>query len=457
MIKKYGDIMFNEQMMKEKSSILLNDRLVVGVSGGPDSMGLLHFLMSMQKKYNLEIFVAHINHHTREAENQKEEEMIHNYCEDHNIPFYVGNFKKSGSNNFHEEARIYRYQFFVQLTKTLNVNKIVLAHHEDDQVETILFKITRGNQINGYLGMKNCFEIEKDIKVVRPFLHVKKSEIIDYCQKNHVPYAIDSSNLTNKYTRNHIRNRIIPLFKEIQPDFNKKIMQFHDQLAEVDDFLKQNAKMLMKEMIISSEKDRIILDLNKLKITHIALIRVILLSVVNEMYHDAFHLTYEKMKNLLNIIYNNKPNVTFDLGKNLYCVKEYEKLIFEVGQADYQEYNIEINAFKDYNLPNGMILRVKKLEEKAKINNKKLILCYNKSICPFVVRTRKQGDFIKTKIGKKKVNRLFIDAKIPVNLRKTWPLLVDKEGNVLWVIGIQKYNFNENVQSDENIIIEVLN
>ncbi|QVK17991.1 tRNA lysidine(34) synthetase TilS [Mycoplasmatota bacterium] len=449
--------MLNEQMIKEDNCIGLNDCLIVGVSGGPDSMGLLHFLISIQSKYNLSLFVAHINHHTRKEENQKEELMIRDYCDKHHIPFYVGHFRKSGSNNFHEEARNYRYNFFVDLTKKLNANKIVLAHHEDDQIETILFKITRGSHINGYLGMKNCFEIEKNITVVRPFLDVKKSEIIDYCETNQVPYAIDSSNLTNKYTRNHIRNRIIPLFKEIQPDFNHKIMQFHDQLSEVDDFLKQNAKILMKEMIISSEKDRIILDLNKLRNTHIALIRVILLAVVNEVYQDPFYLTYEKVKNLLNIINNNKPNVTFDLGKNLYCVKEYDKLIFEVGQREYEEYELVIDEFKDYELPNGMKLRVKKLEEKAKINNKSLILCYNRIIWPFVVRTRKQGDFIKTKIGRKKVNRLFIDAKIPINLRKTWPLLVDKDGNILWVIGIQKYNFNQYTPCDEMILIEVLN
>jgi len=449
--------MFYEQVMNQDNLIALNDRLIIGVSGGPDSMGLLHFLLSIQKKYNLCLIVAHINHHTREKENQVEENLIRDFCSLHHLPFYVGHFNKSGKENFHEEARNFRFDFFIQLSKSIDANKIVLAHHEDDQVETILFKITRGNHINGYVGMINNFEIENNINVIRPFLKIKKSEIINYCQNNDIPYAIDASNLTNKYTRNHIRNCIVPRFKEIQPDFNAKMMQFHEQLKEVDDYLKQNAKILIKEMIISIEVDRIILDLNKLKDTHLALIRVILLSVVNNLCSESFQLTYEKIKNLLNIIYNDKPNVTFSLGKNLFCVKAYEQLIFEFGKKNDQSYHLIIDAYKDYYLPNGIKLRFKNVEEKAKINNKTLILCYNKIIWPLVIRTKSDGDYIKTKIGKKKVSRIFIDAKIPVSERKTWPLLVDKNGNVLWVIGLQKSDYKGNSSCLENMMVEVLN
>ncbi len=449
--------MFYETIINKDHGIELNDRLVIGVSGGPDSMGLLHFLISIQNKFNLNLFVAHINHHTRGKENDDEEQLIQDFCAKYKIPCYIADFKKSGLENFHEEARKYRYDFFLHLTKEMNGNKIVLAHHQDDQVETILFKIARGNHINGYLGMKNSLVLENHIKVIRPFLNVKKNDIIEYCQENNVPYAIDSSNLMNKYTRNHIRNQIIPLFKEIQPDFNHKIIQFQEQLAEVDDFLKQNTKMLLKEMIISAEQDRIILDLNKLKTIHIALIRYILLEVVNELLDHSFDLTYEKIKNLLNIIYNGKPNVTFDLGKKLYCIKEYDKLIFEIGEKEYPGYYLELNEFKDYNLPNGTIIRIKKVEEKAKTNNKTLFLCYNSTIWPLVIRTKKNGDYIETKIGKKKINRVFIDAKIPMNLRKTWPLLIDKDGNVEWVIGLQKPDFNQFSNCQELLLIEVLN
>lgn len=449
--------MFYKILNKQKKLISKKDCLIIGVSGGPDSMGLLHFLISIKEKYELNLYVAHVNHHTRDEENTYEETLIKKYCEKHHIPLYIANFRFSNQNNFHEEARNFRLNFFLQLTSELNGNKIVLAHHQDDQVETILFKVARGNHISGYLGMKDDYKINDDINLIRPLLDITKQEIYTYCQENHVPYAVDSSNFKNKYTRNRIRNQIIPIFKEIQPDFNSKIIQFQEQLKEVSDFIEANMIKLVKEIIILTEKDRIILDLNKLRNVHIALLRNILFYAIDEVSNNQLELTYEKVKNLLKIINNDKPNVIFNLGRNYYCLKEYEKLIFQYGENDCEGYSIEINEFKEYLLPNGLKINVKKVREKAKITNKSLFLCYNSTILPLVIRTKLDGDYIKTKIGKKKVNRIFIDEKIPMSLRKTWPLLVDREGNVLWVIGIQKPEFNQLFSDKEFLSIEVLN
>ncbi len=449
--------MFLKVLDKQKKIINKKDSLIVGVSGGPDSMGLLHFLISIKDKYDLKINVAHVNHHTRDNENIYEENLIKSYCENQSIPIFIANFKYSNQHNFHEEARNFRLDFFLKLANKLNSNKIALAHHQDDQIETILFKILRGNHLSGYVGMKESFNINEEISLIRPLLDVTKQEILAYCKEKNVPYAIDSSNFKNKYTRNRIRNQIVPIFKELQPDFNSKIIQFQEQLKEASDFIELNTIKLIQEMIILIEKDRIILDLNKLKKVHIALLRNILFYVMDELSKNKFELTYEKIKNLINIINNDKPNVTFNLGKNYYCLKEYEKLIFQFGKDDCKGYSIEIDEFKEYLLPDGMKISVKKVLEKAKITNKSMNLCYNSTILPLIIRTKQEGDYIKTKIGKKKINRIFIDEKIPVSLRRTWPLLVDGEGNILWVIGIQKSNFTELVCDREYLSIEVLN
>lgn len=449
--------MFYEKKLLQRGIISVHDNIVVGVSGGPDSMALLHYFIRIKNKYKLTISVAHINHHTRADENEKEKLMIIDYCKTNKIPYYIGDFRKQSGSNFHEAARNFRYNFFIEIANKVSANKIALAHHQDDQVETILFKISRGNHLGGYVGMREVIDLDNNLKIIRPLLNFTKSEIIDYCAKNNVSYAIDSSNFSNKYTRNSIRNKIVPLFKEIQPDFNNKIIQFHEQLNEVNDYLAENAKILIKEMIISNEKDRIILDLNKLQKTHVTLIRVILLNVVNQLTKAKFNLTYEKFKNLFNIIFNQKPNITFNLGKNMYCIKAYDRLCFRIGLDHIKKYEIVVNEFKNYQLPNGMIIDVKKVKEKAKINNKTLILCYNSTVWPLVIRTRQNGDYIQTKIGKKKVNRIFIDAKIPINLRVSWPLLVDKYGKVIWVIGIQKPDIEPFHNNEQLIKIQVLN
>jgi len=448
--------MFYEKIIIQEKLIFKKDNILIGVSGGPDSMSLLHFMMSIKEKYSLSVSVAHINHHTRKNENNIEQEMIEELCIKNEIPLYIGHFQKKTKRNFHEEARSFRYRFFYHIANKIKVNKIVLAHHQDDQVETILFKITRGNNINGYMGMKKELKINDNISVIRPLLDLSKEEVLKYCNENEVPYMIDSSNLSNKYTRNYIRNNIIPLFKNIQPDFNNKIMQFHEQIKEVNDYLQENSIILTNEMIILHKEDRIVLDLIKLKKNHRALIRVILINIVNLLYKDKFILTYEKIKNIINIIFNQKPNITFNLGKNMYCVKEYDKLTFRIGMENFEDFQVVIDSFKDYLLPNGMKICVEKVEEKAKINNKTLFLCYNSSVWPLLIRTKKNGDLIKTKIGKKKISRIFIDAKIPSNLRKKWPLLVDEKGEIIWVIGIQKPDFSNSPNCQQYIKIEVI-
>jgi len=447
--------MFTEQVLSH-NLIDKGDSIVIGVSGGADSMALLAFLLSLQEKWQLKLIVAHVNHHTRGYENEQEENLIKDYCDRYQLPFYVGHFHKSGNENFHDEARKFRYEFFVSVAKTHGANKIALAHHQDDQVETVLFKIMRGNQLGGYVGMKPKYEIEKNIYIIRPLLDLTKQELITYCDMNKIPYLVDSSNLSDKYARNFIRNRIIPLFKELQPDINAKVLQLHEQLSEVDEFLNQNAERLLKELIILTEKERIIVDCDKLKTIPKAVIRVTLLEIIKKLNVPNLELNYEKTNTLINIIKSKKPNLTYDLGKNIYCVKAYDKISFQYGLPKLEEYSFILDDFKEYELPNGMKIRLKKVEEIAKTNNKKMFLCYNNTIWPLMIRTRLAGDFIYTQVGRKKVNRVFIDEKIPAQERKTWPLLVDRNDNVLWVIGLQKCDYRLFPKYGEYVEIEII-
>ncbi|NLG81872.1 MAG: tRNA lysidine(34) synthetase TilS [Bacilli bacterium] len=447
--------MFTDKVLSH-NLIKKGDSIVIGVSGGADSMALLAILLSLREKWQLKLFVAHVNHHTRGYENEQEAQLIAAYCNRYQIPFYIGHFHKSGSENFHDEARKFRYEFFVKVAKTCGANKIALAHHEDDQVETVLFKIMRGNQLGGYVGMKSTYEIEQGIHVIRPLLSLTKQALITYCETNDIPYLVDSSNLSDKYARNFLRNRIIPLFKELQPDFNTKIIQLHEQLSEVDAFLQKNAQILSKELIILTEQERIILDCNKLKTIPLTVLRVILLNVIKKLNEVDLELTYEKTNTLINIINSTKPNLYYDLGKNIYCVKAYDKISFQKGLPKVEEYAIIIDELKEYMLPNGMKIRLKKVEEIAKTNNKKLFLCYNSTIWPLMIRTRLTGDYINTQVGRKKVNRVFIDEKIPAQERKTWPLLVDRNDNVLWVIGLQKCDYRAFPKCGEYIEIEII-
>lgn len=452
--------MYSEEIInfiKDNNLIEAQDNLIVAVSSGPDSMCLLHFLLYYKNRYkldNINIYVAHVNHQTRGDENTTEENLLKNYCLINKIPVIVENFHMLSKNNFHQEARNFRYEFFLKLCRKFNGNKIVLAHHQDDQVETVLFRIIRGNTLDGYTGIKAKLEINEQVNVIRPFLNITKQEIMQYCKEYNIPYAIDSSNLESKYTRNYIRNQIIPKIKEIQPDFNKKIIQLKQQLTEVNEYLYQNAKTNYERLIISKDDNKITLDLESLKMVHNSIVRLIILNVINDLTNNSLKISYEKLNQLMNIIHNRKPNITFDLGLDHYCIKEYDLIIFQKQKPIINDYLIYIDEFKEYQLPNNMKISVKIIEEKAKMNNNSLILCYNSTMWPLILRTKNSGDSIKTEIGTKKINRVFIDKKISEYKRKSWPILTDRNNNVLWVIGIQKANIKLNCKS-QYVLIDI--
>jgi tRNA(Ile)-lysidine synthase len=298
--------------------------------------------------------------------------------------------------------------------------------------------------------------IDNNIELRRPMLMISKSEVLAYCHKYSVKYAIDSSNLEDHYTRNKIRNRIIPILNEVQPDFSDKIIQFRSQLLEASEYLYNEARKYYNDSILENE-NKIHLDLHKIKQLPTAIARLIITFAINDLTEDQLSVSFEKINYILELMNHEKPNVMTNLGKNFFLIKAYNEFIFQHGQNNENEFMMVIDAFKEYTLPNGVKIMVKKIQEKAKINNNSLILCYNSTMWPLVLRTRKNGDKIKTSFGHKKISRLFIDAKIPADKRSSWPILTNQSDYILWVIGLQKAeNILECEKTTQYILIEVI-
>ena len=173
-----------------------NDIIVVGCSAGPDSMALVDMLLKVREKYSLSLIVAHVNHNLRKQSVQ-EEEYLRNYCEKHHIMFEGMVITEYGDDNFHNEARNIRYDFFEKVVYKYHAQYLMTAHHGDDLVETILMRITRGSNLNGYSGFKKVVDME-GYQIVRPLLVYTKQELEEYDKINHVMYYIDSSNAKDK-------------------------------------------------------------------------------------------------------------------------------------------------------------------------------------------------------------------------------------------------------------------
>ena len=199
-----------------------NDTIVIGCSSGPDSMSLVDMLLKVRDKYNLQLVVAHVNHNVRK-ESYEEAEYLKQYCIDNNLVFESMVIEEYGDDNFHNEARNIRYNFFENLIHKYDGNYLMTAHHGDDLIETVMMRIVRGSNLNGYSGFKEVVDMGT-YKIVRPLIHFTKKELEDYANENKVKYYVDSSNDKDKYTRNRYRKYLIPFLKEEEVNVHNKVL-----------------------------------------------------------------------------------------------------------------------------------------------------------------------------------------------------------------------------------------
>lgn len=422
------------------NNYIFNNYVVIGVSAGPDSMCLLNIL---QKKTN-KIIVCHINHNVRK-ESIEEEEYITRYCKDNNLILEKMTIKDYQENNFENEARKKRYTFYEEILKKYNSNTLFLAHHGDDLIETVLMKIARGSNIEGYAGIKEITNI-KNYKIIRPLLNYTKEDILKYNKENNIKYYIDNSNKNENYTRNRYRIHILPFLKKEDKDIHKKFIKYSKTLIEYDDYIKRevqkNINTIYKKNII------LIKELNKLDKF---LIKNILYYILNDIYQNKNNIITEKhIENIISIINNNKPNLKLDLPLEKEIIKEYDKLIIKEKEIEEKNYKIELK--EELEIKN---LIIKKINNEEKDGNEVCRINTQDIKMPLYLRNRKKGDYIilKGSNNRKKIKDIFIEQKIPINKRNTYPLLVDAEDNIIWIPNIKKSKFCNKKNENYDIII----
>lgn len=207
-----------------------NDKVVIGVSGGPDSMTLLNILNNLKEKLNIKIYVAHINHMIRQ-EADEETEYVKEFCAKIGVEFFVKRIKveeeaKRLKIGTEEAGRNIRYNFFEEVAKKVEANKIATAHNENDNVETVLMNLIRGTSISGLKGIEKV----RDGRYIRPIIECKRNEIEEYCNENNIEAKHDKTNDENIYTRNKIRNLLIPY---LQKEFNSNVIESINRLSNL--------------------------------------------------------------------------------------------------------------------------------------------------------------------------------------------------------------------------------
>lgn len=437
---KAYDFLMNEVGIK------YGDSIVVGVSGGPDSMALLHLMSSIKKVIDIEVVCAHVNHNVRK-ESSSEKVFVEKFCLNHGIIFESMKIEDYGDDNFHNEARSKRYNYFGNIVKKYGAKYLLTAHHGDDLIETILMRIVRGSTLRGYSGFSKIVKFE-DYTILRPLINVTKDEIFEYNKNNNIAFVQDASNQKDVYTRNRFRKYIVPEFKKEDPNVHNKFYKFSTTLLEYNDYIDKQVEKKITNIYVQNTL-KIDEFLKEEKVIQMKIIYYIL----EHIYQDDLMLITDNHAELLHqLITSKRANAYIYLPNNLKAIKSYGTLTFVNEEMTKDEYEIEIINY--LNLPNGKNIEV--VSSSSDTSNNTCRLSSKDVKMPLRVRTRVDGDKISVKgmIGSKKVSDIFIDCKIPMHDRNIWPVVVDSNNTVVWLPGLKKSKFDKSKEEKYDIILK---
>lgn len=427
-------------------NIKYGDSIVAAISGGPDSMALLHMLYKIKQAIDIEIICAHVNHNTGRAGQLEEQKYVEKFCRNHNIIFETMTIADYGDDNFENEARTKRYNYFEQIVKEYHAKYLLTAHHADDLMETILMRIVRGSTLRGYSGFSKIVN-RGEYKIIRPFIEITKQELINYNKKNKIQYYIDSTNLEDVHTRNRFRKYIVPELKKEDPNVHKKFYKFSTMLLQYNNYIDRQVEEIIPKIYPQNT-----LNIEEyLKLDYVIAMKVIYYILEKIYQEDLMLITDHHAELIYNLIKSKKPNSYIYLPNNLKAIKSYNELVFVNEPLRNDEYEIEI--IKYLNLPNGKNIEV--VESSNQTDNNICRLNMNDVKFPLRVRTRKNGDkiHIKGMLGSKKINDIFIDEKITVSERNTWPVVVDSNDVIVWLPGLKKSKFDKTKSEKYDIIL----
>jgi tRNA(Ile)-lysidine synthase len=426
------------------------DKVLVALSGGPDSVCLLHVLYMIRQELGISIGAAHINHLLRGDDSFEDESYVEEMCAALGIPCFrkrvdIESMAKEKGISSEMAGREARYGFFNEVMKEEGFNKVAIAHNANDQAETILMRVMRGTGIDGLVGIRPV----RDRVYIRPILCITREEIEDYCVSNNLNPRIDRTNLESIYSRNKVRLEMIPFIKN---NFNKDIVESLNRLASLANIDSEYIDKSSEDMYFKFCKEKvgtIIINREAFGIHESLLTRLIRKSISYvsgatynfEMKHIYDIIQLQTGKTGKNINLPNKivaENSYGDIIISTRKFEQYKNIEFIIPKQDLDEKKIE-NVRLD-GLKYDTILQVKQNNTKIDLNGSDLIkyFDYDKIKQKIIIRNRKNGDKIKPlgMTGTKKIKDIFIDKKVPNNLRDEIPL-VCFDNDISWIVGLK--------------------
>ncbi|WP_307342640.1 tRNA lysidine(34) synthetase TilS [Caldalkalibacillus uzonensis] len=451
--------------IKEYQLLVQGDRILVAVSGGPDSMMLLHWLWRFKTKWGLELIAVHLNHQLRGRDADLDQAYVEKMCATWGIPCVaekrdVARYAQENSLSKQVAARECRYALFEQVARLQKCNKVAVAHHADDQVETVLMRLIRGTGPAGLSGMRPKralaeFHSLTGCELIRPLLALSKREIERYCQVFELNPRLDHTNLTDDDTRNWIRHHLVPKMKELNPNLSCVIQDMSHLVAEDDDYLTELAKQKVDHIIDQGEDQHIRLKLPELRQLPLPLQRRVILLLLNYLSGDH-HWKKVHIDSILKLAKREAGHQKLYLPEGINVERHYDLLLVHKRGPTHTDprfqFCYEISAPGTYQwaeLPFSLIIekRPRNLHrpvDRGKQENAQGDI-YQADFdaadlhFPLLIRNRRAGDKMQPlgMKGHKKVKDIFIDSKIPRYQRELWPIILDQQG-VLWIPGLKR-------------------
>lgn len=446
-----------EALLKRKSISLEGTSILVGVSGGPDSMALLHYFQENRDRWQMRIAAAHVDHMFRGEQSLQDAMFVKEYCEKHMIPFHMARIdvpqiiRQTGKNS-QAASREARYSFFGKLMEQQGFTYLALAHHADDQLETILMRLTRGSTGSGRAGIPFTRRFGGG-SIIRPFLEATKEEIFGFCKRKGIEPRMDPSNEKDLYSRNRFRKTVLPFLKNENPNVHEQFQRFSEEIMSDEEYLGELAANRMVTVMKSREKGKIEIDILSFLGMPMPLQRRGIQLILNYLYEErpaslgAIHI--DQVISLLN---RPHPSGILDLPGGLTVIRSYLQCFFQFGLAEVKPFRIEIWDTGEVALPNGYFIKVEACGVPvAGTGPDCAYVAVSKADLPLIIRTREKGDRMSLKgmKGSRKLKDIFIDHKVPVTERDSWPVVTDSGGRILWLPGLKKSAFDSAVSSEE--------
>lgn len=413
-----------EEYIKKNKMIEPGELVVVGVSGGADSVCLLDMLSKLAPKLDFSLCAVHVNHMIRGEEADRDQQYVEELCEKYGVSLItkridVPALSKENGESLEEAGRKARYEAFFGVE---GVDKIAVAHHKDDQAETVLYNIVRGSSVKGAGGMRPVRD-----NIIRPLLCLGRGQIEAYLSENNIAFCTDSTNLCSDYTRNKLRNQVIPMLEEsINADAVGNINDFANDLSECYDFIKSSADTIYSEAVRKGTCGELLINVAMTVQSPGILRREVIVRALGELAGGVKDITRRHI-NAVDSLFLNEVSKKVVLPYGLLAVRDYEEVRICRG-----------NVVAEVPVKPEIVLTIRDFDGNWQklTNDYTKVFDYDKIEGNVILRTRMPGDYIvlDDKGHKKSLKKFFIDEKIPERIRDSvW--LVAEGSNILWIIG----------------------